>query len=328
MSTSMETKTKSLYRTHRPRQFKDVVGQEHVTKTLMNQIANGKTTHAYLFCGTRGTGKTSVAKIFAKEVNGGTQCDLDVLELDAASNNGVDAVRELIEKVKYPPVQAKYKVYIVDEVHMFSTAAFNALLKTLEEPPLHAIFILATTEPHKLLPTVLSRCLRFDFRAASTDEIKIVLAKALKKENISAESVAIQLIAEAAGGSFRDALSLAETVASYTNGNITTEAVTKILGAVDKKILGNLFEAIKNKEPKNIRKIVNDIFAVGRNINAVIKDFLEIVKDFYIESGPGTVLGVTAMQIYRVFAELEQNIKTAADTRSMFEGACLLCTMK
>ena len=334
----MNTKIKSLYRKHRPKQFSDVVGQEHVTKTLTNQILKDNVPHAYLFCGTRGTGKTSVAKIFAHAVNclnfkDGKVCgtcafcksvaggNLDVFEIDAASNNGVDAVRELVEKVKYPPVNSRYKVYIIDEVHMFSTAAFNALLKTLEEPPSHVIFVLATTEPHKLLPTVLSRCLRFDFRAASVSEISGVIKKVFKKEGIVASDMVVNDIATASNGSFRDGLSLAETVASYANGNITTEAVSQVLGTVDKKILEELFNAITMKDIKKIVDIVNKIFSVGRNVTAVINDFLEVIKNKFVEIGDKT-----AMSVYRVFSELGVNIKTATEAKSMFEGACLLCT--
>lgn len=328
----------SLYRTYRPKQFSEIEGQEHVTKTLINQIVNSKINHAYLFCGSRGTGKTSVAKIFAKAVNcqsfnDGNICgkceycksingaNLDIFEIDAASNNGVDAVRELIEKVKYPPVHAKYKVYIVDEVHMFSSSAFNALLKTLEEPPAHVIFILATTEPHKLLPTVLSRCLRFDFRAASLKEIECVIKKICKKEKISINDEAVQIIAAAGNGSFRDALSLTETVASYTNGEITTKDVNEVLGAVDKKVLQALLEKIINKNAEEVIKNVEKIFSVGRNINAVVRDFLQTIKTKYIETSNKEI-----MKYYQIFAELSVNIKTAVDAQSMFEGACLLCT--
>jgi len=317
----MNKKIASLYRVHRPSKFSEVVGQEHITKTLANQIKSGQIGHAYLFCGTRGTGKTSVAKIFAREVNDGTASELDIFELDAASNNRVEDVRDIIEKVKYPPVSAKYKVYIVDEVHMFSGSAFNAFLKTLEEPPSHVIFILATTEPHKLPATVLSRCLRFDFRAASIKEISSLLTRVFKKENIKAEPEAIELLAAAGQGSFRDALSFAETVASFSPEEITAEAVTKILGAVDKKILQNLLDAICKSDIKKITEIVQNIFSIGRNTNAVVKDFLEIVKKAYVETSDRK-----QMEIYKAFAELEINIKTAQDAAAMFEGACLLCT--
>lgn len=318
----MNQKIASLYRVHRPTKFEEVVGQEHITKTLGNQIKSGQIGHAYLFCGTRGTGKTSVAKIFARAVNDGKTSDIDIFELDAASNNRVEDVRDIIEKVKYPPVAAKYKVYIVDEVHMFSASAFNAFLKTLEEPPSHVIFILATTEPHKLPATVLSRCLRFDFRAASEKEIQTLLTRVFKKENIKAEPEAIELLAAAGQGSFRDALSFAETVASFCEGEITAAAVTKVLGAVDKKILKALLEAIQKSDVKTITATIKNIFSTGRNINAVIRDMLEIIKLSYIATQDKKT-----MAIYRAFSELEMNIKTAQDAASMFEGVCLLCTV-
>ena len=319
----MENKTKSLYRKHRPKKFTDVIGQEFVVKTLVNQIKNDAVAHAYLFCGTRGCGKTSVAKIFARAVNDNKDnIELDVFELDAASNNGVDDVRDLIEKVKYPPVNAKYKVYIIDEVHMFSTSAFNALLKTLEEPPSYVIFILATTEPHKLPPTILSRCLRFDFRNASNRQIEELLESVFKKEKIEADKQVIQMIAREGKGSFRDALSIAETIASYGNKVITVENVTQALGSVDNKTLQKLIDHIQNKNLQAISDIVKEIFAVGRNINSVIKDCLEIIKQKYVESKDAKL-----MQMYKNFAELEINIKTATDAKAMFEGTCLVCTI-
>lgn len=317
----MNQKITSLYRVHRPRNFSGIIGQEHITKTLTNQIKSGQVGHAYLFCGTRGTGKTSVAKIFAREVNEGKASELDIFELDAASNNRVEDVRDIIEKVKYPPVSSKYKIYIVDEVHMFSSSAFNAFLKTLEEPPSHVIFILATTEPHKLPATILSRCMRFDFRAASEQEIQTLLSRVFKKENIKAEPEAIQLLAAAGQGSFRDALSFAETVASFCNGDITAAAVTKVLGAVDKEVLKTLLDAIQKSDTKLIVSIVKNIFSIGRNTNAVIKDMLEIIKQKFIATNEKKL-----MEIYRAFAELEITIKTAQDASSMFEGVCLLCS--
>lgn len=317
----MNQKITSLYRVHRPTNFSGIIGQEHITKTLTNQIKSGQVGHAYLFCGTRGTGKTSVAKIFAREVNEGKASELDIFELDAASNNRVEDVRDIIEKVKYPPVSSKYKIYIVDEVHMFSSSAFNAFLKTLEEPPSHVIFILATTEPHKLPATILSRCMRFDFRAASEQEIQTLLSRVFKKENIKAEPEAIQLLAAAGQGSFRDALSFAETVASFCNGDITASAVTKVLGAVDKEVLKTLLDAIQKSDTNLIVSIVKNIFSIGRNTNAVIKDILEIIKQKFIATNEKKL-----MEIYRAFAELEITIKTAQDASSMFEGVCLLCS--
>jgi len=205
---------------------------------------------------------------------------------------------------------------------MFSGSAFNAFLKTLEEPPSPVIFILATTEPHKLPATVLSRCLRFDFRAASIKEISSLLTRVFKKENINAEAQAIELLSAAGQGSFRDALSFAETVASFSPDQITAEAVTKVLGAVDKKILQTLLDAIVKSDAKVISEIVTNIFSVGRNTNAVVKDFLEIVKTEFVKTNNKKL-----MDIYRQFAELEMNIKTAQDAANMFEGVCLLCSI-
>jgi len=322
----MNTKVNSLYRKHRPKKFSDVIGQEHVTKTLTNQILKKNIAHAYLFCGTRGCGKTTVAKIFAHAVNdleyNNANNNMDIFEIDAASNNGVDSVRELIEKVKYPPVNSKYKVYIIDEVHMFSTSAFNALLKTLEEPPSYVIFILATTEPHKLPPTVLSRCLRFDFRSASVSQISELLKKTFNKENIKYTEDAVLLLAIAGQGSFRDALSLSETVASFSDNNITEQSVNQVIGSVDKNLLEKLLTSIKEKNLKSIKVIVDEVFSVGRNINSVIKDFLTVVKTHYMRSQD-----TKTMSIYQKFAELELSIKTATDAQHAFEGCCLLATI-
>ena len=232
----------ALYRKYRPKKFADVIGQNHIIKTLQNQIALDKVGHAYLFCGSRGTGKTSTAKIFAREINcscgGGGTCafcqdnlSLDILEIDAASNNGVDEIRDLREKVKYPPVDGKYKVYIIDEVHMLSPSAFNALLKTLEEPPKHAVFILATTEVHKLPATILSRCMRFDFKLVSVEELSSLLKKVFESENVKFDEQSINLIARAGEGSVRDTLSIADRCVSFAGNNLTAATVVEVLGA-------------------------------------------------------------------------------------------------
>jgi DNA polymerase-3 subunit gamma/tau len=329
---------KSLYRVHRPKSFAEVIGQEHITRTLINQIERGKIGHAYLFCGTRGTGKTSVAKIFANSVNclnfkDGNVCgsceyckktadgSLDVFEIDAASNNRVEDVRDLIEKVKYPPVFGRYKVYIVDEVHMFSQSAFNAFLKTLEEPPSHVIFVLATTEAHKLLPTVQSRCLRFDFRTASTKEIEKLLSDVFAKEKIKISAEAISLIAKCGQGSFRDALSFADMVAAYTGGDITLDAINTVLGAVSQEVLEGLLSSVCANDVKKIIEFCDKIYSVGRNANSVVKDFLEVIKGAYVQGGTEAE---DCIEVYKVLAETELNIKTATDARAMFEGACLL----
>ena len=228
----------ALYRKYRPTTFDGVIGQEHITTSLKNQIKNDAISHAYLFCGTRGTGKTSVAKIFAKSINcenptNGSACgkcptclalndpsNLDILEIDAASNNRVDEIRELREKVKYPPVNGKYKVYIIDEVHMLTDSAFNALLKTLEEPPKHVVFVLATTEVQKLPATILSRCLRFDFKLVGLNDLENHLKRIFNDSGIKFDDSAVSLIARLGEGSVRDTLSIADMCVAYTNKNI------------------------------------------------------------------------------------------------------------
>ena len=227
----------ALYRKYRPNTFDGLIGQEHIVKTLVNQIENDRLGHAYLFTGTRGTGKTSAAKIFAKAINclnpkNGSPCgececcraisnpsNIDVIEIDAASNNGVNEIRDLREKVQYPPVSCKYKVYIIDEVHMLTGAAFNALLKTLEEPPKHAVFILATTEVHKIPATILSRCMRFDFRLISNEKIASLISKIYDEQDKDYEKEAVYAIAKAGEGSIRDALSIADTAISFGTVN-------------------------------------------------------------------------------------------------------------
>ena len=306
-----------MYRIYRPKKFTEVSGQDHVTKTLENMIKTGNISHAYLFCGTRGTGKTSVARIFAKQL---INNDFNIFEIDAASNNRVEDVRDLIEKVKYPPINSKYKIYIIDEVHMFSQSAFNAFLKTLEEPPSHVIFILCTTEPHKLLPTVQSRCIRFDFRNVASAEIEKIFVKIFKAENITAEPEAIKLIAEVGAGSVRDALSFADMVRAYSGGQITKQKVQEVLGSVDEEVFKNLLTAICDKNVKSITNNVEKIFSVGRNASAVVKDFLNIIKNEFINNQQKKL-----MEIYGIFAEVELNIKTALDAKNMFEGACLQC---
>jgi DNA polymerase-3 subunit gamma/tau len=334
----MDKNIKSLYRVYRPKTFAEVVGQDFVTKTLVNQITNDKIGHAYLFCGTRGTGKTSVAKIFADAVNckdfaNGKVCgkcewcrnankSMDIIEIDAASNNGVDAVRDLVDAVAYSPVAGRYKVYIVDEVHMFSGSAFNALLKTLEEPPAHAVFILATTEPHKLLPTVQSRCLRFDFRNVSPADIVKVLKTVFRKENITAEDAAVEAIAAEGRGSVRDALSFADTIAQYcANEKITTEIINRITGAADCKMLQELYAAITNHETKKITELCADIFEKSYNIGRVTADFLQVLKKNYIAAP-----AAKTAEALKLFMELEMKIKYSVDGAGQFETAALLAS--
>jgi DNA polymerase-3 subunit gamma/tau len=310
---------KSLYREYRPKNFAEVVGQNHITQTLQNQIRGDRISHAYLFCGTRGTGKTSVAKILAKTLTE----DIDTFEIDAASNNSVTDVRDIVDRVKYPPVAGKYKVYIIDEVHMFSQSAFNAILKTLEEPPAHVVFILCTTEPHKLLPTVQSRCLRFDFRAVGTEVIEKLISKIFKKENVSASAEAVKLLAEAGCGSVRDALSYAESAINFAGGKeITGGVVAEILGTVGAGELKSLLSQIKNGDGKAITKSVDKIFAAGINTNMLVKNFIDIVKDEFVNAPETKIAG-----IFKTFCELEILIKNSPDARGHFENACLVASI-
>ncbi|MBQ7643388.1 MAG: DNA polymerase III subunit gamma/tau, partial [Clostridia bacterium] len=248
----------ALYRRYRPSGFDGLIGQEHIVKTLVNQIKTDRVGHAYLFCGARGTGKTSAAKIFARAINclspvNGSPCgkcevckalsdgaNLDILEMDAASNNKVENVREIRDKIQYPPVAGRYKVYIIDEVHMLTTEAFNALLKTLEEPPAHAVFILATTEVHKLPSTILSRCMRFDFRLIPTKKIAELIAGIYDENGKEYDREAITAIAAAGAGSIRDALSVADICISYGEGKLTYRDVLEVLGATDIDVINKL----------------------------------------------------------------------------------------
>jgi len=310
----MNTQINSLYRKYRPSKFSEVVGQQHIVKTLQNQIKNGKTTHAYLFYGTRGTGKTSIAKILAKSLAEPN----DIFEFDAASNNSVDNVRELIEKTKYPPTFSKYKVYIIDEVHMFSGSAFNAFLKTLEEPPSHVVFILCTTEAHKLPQTILSRVLRFDFRPIPNNELEKHLTSIFKKESVEFETDAIKTIVEQGRGSVRDVLSITESVLAYDK-KITTKSVEDVLGKVNKETLKTLVTNLLDKDIEKTVKSCDTIFGGGHNITQVLQDLLREIRNQFIESKKPELIN-----IYKTFADVEMHIKTSTDPRTMFEGACIV----
>lgn len=332
----MNAEIKSFYRVYRPKTFGEVVGQDFITKTLSNQITAGKIGHAYLFCGTRGTGKTSVAKIMANAVNcenfhDGKVCgqcawcqstnkSMDIFEIDAASNNGVDAVRDLIESVKYPPVVGKYKVYIIDEVHMFSGSAFNALLKTLEEPPAHVIFILATTEPHKLLPTVQSRCLRFNFQNVSLANLEKVIAGVFQKEKITADAAAITAIAKEGQGSVRDALSFADTVAAYCGKEpITVAAINRVVGGLDAQIFNQLVQQIGAGDVKAVRATVKQIFDSSTGTAQILHGTLVAIKDAYVAQPTPRLANAL-----RMFANLETTLKYATDPHGYFETAALV----
>lgn len=291
---------KSLYRKYRPTTFDDVSGQTFIIKTLKNAIATNKISHAYLFSGTRGTGKTTIAKIFAKNVNcmnliDGNVCgkceicttentdDIqDIIEIDAASNNGVDEIRELKNKIKLAPVLCKYKVYIIDEVHMLSTGAFNALLKTLEEPPSHVIFILATTEPQKIPITIISRCQRFDFKKLSIIDIKNRLKYIAEKEHINITDDCLDEIAKMSDGAMRDAIGLLDQVSSFNEDLITIDDIYQISGSVPFKKIYELIDSYINEDIENILKTTEEIYNEGKDFIKLTFDMLSIFKDVLI----------------------------------------------
>lgn len=306
-----------LYRNFRPKTFDEVIGQDHIVKTLKNQVESNSFGHAYLFCGTRGTGKTSCAKIFARAVNclspeNGSPCgkcdaclsnlnggNLDIVEIDAASNNRVDEIRDLREKIGYLPSVNKYKVYIVDEVHMLTDSAFNALLKTLEEPPSHAIFILATTEPQKLPATILSRCMRFDFKLVSEDDLANHLKNVLTKSGIKFDEESLKLIAKNGRGSVRDTLSIAEMCSAYSNGNITYAKCQECLGSTDFETISNILSAILNQDAKQLLEIVNNLKNSGKNLAGLVDDLIENVNN---------ILRIKVMGDAREFLKLPSSI--------------------
>ncbi len=291
---------KALYRKWRPLTFDDVVGQEHITKTLKNEIINSKTAHAYLFTGTRGTGKTSSAKIFARAVNcenskDGNPCNecdvckgildesiLDVVEMDAASNTGVDNIRQIIEQVQYVATVAKYKVYIIDEVHMLSSGAFNALLKTLEEPPKGVIFILATTEVHKVPATILSRCQRFDFKTISDEKIIERIRYILNEEKISADEDAIGYVAYLGDGSMRDSLSILDQCLAFKADNLTYDDVVDIVGAVDDKVIYNICSKIASENVSDVIELFNKLISDGKNTDNFASSLMLAMRNLMI----------------------------------------------
>lgn len=286
----------ALYRKYRSKNFDELVGQEAIKQTLENSLKIQKISHAYLFSGPRGTGKTSVARLFAKALNcekgNGEICNEcsncrainegshpDVIEIDAASNSGVDEVRELIEKVKYAPIQGKYKVYIIDEVHMMTNSAFNALLKTLEEPPSYVVFILCTTEPYKLLPTILSRCQRYEFKKITDAELKKLITHVLKEEGVSATNDAINLIVELANGGARDSLSLLDQVISYAGSSIEEEDVIKMFGLVSSQDKIRLLENIKDGNTLKVLKTYDEFIIRNIDLSRLVNELLTLLKD-------------------------------------------------
>lgn len=289
----------ALYRKYRPTNFDEVVGQTHIIQTLKNAIVQNRIAHAFLFCGPRGTGKTSIAKIFAKTLNCTNNQDApcgvcenckmasngshpDIIEIDAASNNGVDEVRNLIDKVKYAPMQGKYKIYIIDEVHMMTSGAFNALLKTIEEPPAHVIFIFATTEPNKVLPTIISRCQRFDFNKVSMHDIKYRLSVVCKNEGIEIDENGLTLIAQLADGGMRDALSILDQCVAYCSSHIDVNDIRKIYGVVTSEDIGKLFYSVYKKDVDSFVKDIQKYSDMGMDIKRLTADFIHMLKDSLI----------------------------------------------
>ncbi len=320
----------ALYRKFRPSSFHDVKGQDHIVTTLQNQIKSGRIGHAYLFCGTRGTGKTTIAKIFAKLVNCENpgedgpcnECamckainsgnSMNVVEIDAASNNRVDDIRTVIEEVQYSPSEGKYKVYIIDEVHMLSTSAFNALLKTLEEPPSYLIFILATTEVHKIPLTILSRCQRYDFKRISVDTIAARLRELLDKEGIEAEDRALTYIAKSADGAMRDGLSLLEQCVSFYFGEkLTYDNVLKILGAVDQTTYHRLVKGISDNHVNEVIHVLDDVVLQGKDLTQFTNEFVWYLRNLLLvktSEEAGDIIDTSAenlQELTALAAELE-----------------------
>lgn len=318
----------ALYRVFRPQTFHDVVGQEHITKTLQNALLHEKFSHAYLFSGPRGTGKTSAAKIVAKAINcehapaaepcnecaaclGITDGSIpDVIEIDAASNNGVDEIREIRDKVKYAPSSVRYKVYIIDEVHMLSTGAFNALLKTLEEPPQHVIFILATTEPHKIPATIISRCQRFDFKRISNQAIVSRLKFITEEQNIVVDDAALTMVAKASEGGMRDALSILDQVSAYSEEKVTLDDVLDVTGAASLKHLSDMVKAVLNQDVVNAIEIVQELVNQGKSPNKYIEDLIYYYRDMLLyHSTPQLEELIERMDIDSEFETLAKQVE-------------------
>lgn len=313
----------ALYRKYRPKTFDEVIGQDHIVKTLINQIKLDKISHAYLFTGSRGTGKTSTAKIFAKAINctaskNGSPClecetckaldktNIDVLEIDAASNNGVDEIRDLREKVKYPPVVGKYKVYIIDEVHMLSTSAFNALLKTLEEPPAHTVFILATTEVHKLPATILSRCLRFDYKLVSLEDLTSLLKKILDDEKVTYDEQAINVIARAGEGSVRDTLSIADRCVSFAGSELTYQKVLSVLGVSEREVLISMTNQILDKNVGEALVELDKVLSQGKSPLVFANDLISYFRDLLLVNTLGDKSREIVVVKDDIFAEMKK----------------------
>ena len=351
----------ALYREFRPTTFKGVIGQNHITRTLSNQVKSGELTHAYLFTGTRGTGKTSCAKIFSKAINclspiDGSPCgecrvcttldlpNTDVLEIDAASNNRVDEIRDLRERVKYPPTVARKKVYIIDEVHMLTESAFNALLKTLEEPPEYVVFILATTEVHKLPATILSRCTRFDFRLLTTDELVQHLKYVFNQKGIKCDENSLYLIATQGAGSVRDTLSIADSVSAFCEKDITYDKCLEVLGLTSNEGITKLVNNIINGNIQGIFNEVKNILNRGKNITLLCKETTEYFKNLLlIQAGVKDINTLNVMPnelelmtkqaesldmevvklAFDKFARIELDLKYSVNPQNLFEAVCV-----
>ena len=352
----------ALYREWRPKTFYDVVGQEHITTTIKNQILNNRIAHAYLFCGTRGTGKTSTAKVFAKALNclnlkDGEPCNectmctkineglaIDVTELDAASNNGVDKIRDIIDDVKYPPQEARYKVYVMDEVHMLSTGAVNAFLKTLEEPPRNVIFILATTDPQKLPITILSRCQRFDFKRINNKDIIARLRKIVTEQNVEIEDKSLALISRVSDGAMRDSLSILDQSIAMGDGAVSYDSLVNMLGLVTNEHLFTLTTAIINKNVEKAMNIIDDVVYAGKDVYLFIKDLVGHYRNILmvkVTHNPEEVLDMAeenivlvkeqaskirveeVMRAIRILQEAEGNAKMSKQARLYLELAAI-----
>ena len=355
----------AFYRMFRPDTLDKVVRQEHIVKILRNQIETGKIGHAYLFCGPRGTGKTSVAKIFARAINcenpqNGSPCgkcatcralaeggNLDISEIDAASNNGVDEMRDLREKVQYPPVAGKYKVYIIDEVHMLTASAFNAVLKTLEEPPAHAVFILATTEPQKIPATILSRCMRFDFKLIPQHDLEELLKSIFAKVGKEYEDEAVAAIARAGAGSARDTLSIADMCVSYSTGKLTYADVNAVLGSADFYKIADVAEMLLGDDAGGALSCAEQVFSGGKSAGVFVKDILSFLNNVAVakmcknakeilnlpEEMFSRIKSISAadghkiLRATEIFVKAEGDMRYAADARVVLETAILRCTL-
>lgn len=356
----------ALYRKFRPGDFDGVKGQEHITSTLKNQINAGRIGHAYLFCGTRGTGKTSVAKIFAKAVNcmhpvNGNPCNkcevckaindgvsMNVIEIDAASNNGVENIRQIVEEVKYSPTEGKYKVYIIDEVHMLSIGAFNALLKTLEEPPSYVIFVLATTEVHKIPITILSRCQRYDFKRINVDTIAARMRELCDIEGMKAQDKALRYIAKTADGSMRDALSLLDQCSAfYMDKELTYEKVLEVLGAVDTEVFSRMLRNVVASDAVACIHQLDEMVMLGKDLSQFVTDFIWYMRNLMLitvsehaeeivdvsserlaamKEEASMVSIDTLMRYIRIFSDLTGQLKYASQKRVLIEVALIKLT--